>query len=189
MFQLSSLSLTIDEHPIGITLNIVSQAISFVAGVGICVLSFFEHRRSVRPSDLLSLYLLLALTGYVVEVAIWTNHEETPVLALLRNLLVLALLLVENLGKESFLRPHYKHLSPEETSGFLGWTFFWWINPILKKGYDSILVGDDLPPVDGELTSKHLRRRILIAWDKRGLSPPYLMQIILGKPLIITSQA
>lgn len=73
------------------------------------------------------------------------------------------------MARDSINRPQ-EDSSPEEKAGILGRTFFWWIIPILRNGNRNILVAEDLPSTDAKLASNVLRRRILLAWDQRGLS-------------------
>lgn len=170
-----------------------------------------EHRRSVRPSSLLALYLLASSAGDVVRVTAPEAEvlsRETKNLSIVRVCIELAFLAAECQSKASVLRSPYQDLSPEETGyvisqhifsmpgyyfaaqlagslgtgirqmdiadgrnryrGILGRTFFWWINPILREGYQSVLVAEDLPPADEKLSSENLRKKILVSWDDRG---------------------
>jgi ATP-binding cassette subfamily C (CFTR/MRP) protein 1 len=153
--------------------TIIASAASLIAALGVGILSFFEHRRSVHPSTLLTLYLLASLAGNSVHVTNPANRtslkNRSQIFA--QIFAELAFLIVENWGKRSSLRARYQNISPEDTSGIIGKALFWWINPILRDGNRSILVGEELPPTDDELSSQELQKRIVLAWQQRGLTP------------------
>ncbi|KAJ9151860.1 Canalicular multispecific organic anion transporter 2 [Pleurostoma richardsiae] len=79
----------------------------------------------------------------------------------------LLLLGFECRDKRPILLDAYKRLPPEATTSLLGKVFFWWINPILVKGYTNTILGKELPVVDHGLSSETLRRNALQAWVQR----------------------
>lgn len=81
----------------------------------------------------------------------------------------LFLLWIECRSKDPILRVAYRMEPPEAATSFLGRVFFSWINPVLVEGYNKVLVEDDLPALDRELSSKSLRQGVLRAWDQRGV--------------------
>jgi ATP-binding cassette, subfamily C (CFTR/MRP), member 1 len=151
---------------------------SLVACVGLFPLLLFEHTRSIRPSDIAVVYLLVTLScdvlTFCVEVFAGStfHHVYLPLPSswpVILNICVkLALLVAESQGKKQVLRAPGRQHSPEELAGVLSRTFFWWINPILAQGRRDILTEDTLPPVDRRLSSKTLRHKALLAWDQRG---------------------
>jgi len=169
--QLSDLIRGSLEYSDILELKLLSNAVSSVAALAFCVLSFVEHRRSATPSTSLVLYILACLLGHGVELFILSPMASREILYLLiaHVFLDLAVLIVECQNKASILLPHYQRLTPEERAGILERNFFWWINPILMKGHRSILIDADLPRTGEELSSSKLRRNILRSWDQRGL--------------------
>ncbi|KAF3807888.1 ABC transporter FUM19 [Colletotrichum gloeosporioides] len=145
---------------------------SFFACILLCPLLFLEHSRSVRPSDLAIIYLLVSLACDATE--FWLAFESgelynTDALYMgIPNLaLKCVLILAGSRGKASILRNTGEQSSPEEVGGVLSRTFFWWINPILARGNKFVLSGDSLPSLHIELSSEVLRRRALRCWDQR----------------------
>ena len=61
-------------------------------------------------------------------------------------------------------------LSPEERSSLLSRAFFSWINPILKKGYNNLILDEELPPLRKGLKPELTRATMLRAWEKRSPS-------------------
>ena len=154
---------------------IIAASISSAASLGLWLLSWQEHQRSARPSDLLIGYLVASLICDSILLTIpglrLKLHRPILLCRLAVNLVVSVL---ECQGKESILLGKYKCLPPEEATSFLGRVFFSWVNPVLAEGYRNILVGHQLPPTDEKLSSGSLRRKILRAWDQRGLFTPRL---------------
>lgn len=153
---------------------VASLALSFAAAIDICILSYFEHARSIRPSSLIVIYLFASLVGHATQLSLSTNELGTVdevAVAASRICLELALLVIECRTKLSILKPLYQQLAPEEFSGIFGRTFFWWINPVLKKGNKTFLKPSDLPATDRKLSSEILRRNALRTWDQRSKLP------------------
>lgn len=76
------------------------------------------------------------------------------------------LLALESQTKRSVLREPYDKLSPEETAGFFGVAFFWWVNKVLKTGYSNILSLDDMPPLGKSVDAMKTRVAMQREWDK-----------------------
>jgi hypothetical protein len=58
--------------------------------------------------------------------------------------------------------------APEDESGILSKLFFAWINPILLRGYRSLLLSYDLPPLSHDMGAKLSREAMLKSWSRRG---------------------
>ena len=78
------------------------------------------------------------------------------------------LLVLEGQTKRSILREPYDKLAPEETAGFFGVAFFWWVNKVLKTGYSKVLSLDDMPPLGRSLDVMKTREAMQREWDKRS---------------------
>lgn len=156
-------------------IDVLSGITSLIACLGLCPLVFLEHTRSVRPSDLSVLYLSVTLACDSVD--LWTTvYQDTAASVALTDLLPaivniclkLVLVVLESQRKDKILRDGSDKWSPEELSGILSRTFFWWINSILAQGRRNILTEDSLPPIGAQLSSKLLRHQASVAWDQRG---------------------
>ncbi|KAI8295000.1 Baeyer-Villiger monooxygenase [Colletotrichum sp. SAR11_240] len=146
---------------------------SFLACILLCPLLFLEHSRSVRPSDLAIIYLLVSLACDATE--FWLAYEggklyndDALYMGIANLTLKFVLMFAGSRGKASILRSTGEQSSPEEVGGVLSRTFFWWINPILARGSKFVLSGDSLPSLHTELSSEVLRRRALRCWDQRA---------------------
>ncbi|TKW49738.1 hypothetical protein CTA1_5090 [Colletotrichum tanaceti] len=144
---------------------------SFMACVGLCPLLALEHTRSLKPSDLGIVYLLVSMACDFAELG--TGHYGNTTLEAvtpgIANLcLKFVLLIAESRGKKPILRDLRGQQSPEELANILDRTFFWWINPILALGNRHVLTEENLPPMGRILSSKVLRQQALRAWDQRA---------------------
>ncbi|KAK1995506.1 P-loop containing nucleoside triphosphate hydrolase protein [Colletotrichum falcatum] len=152
-------------------IRIYSAIASFMACIGLAPLLLFEHSRSLKPSDLGIVYLLVSLACDLAE-STKTDSEDatfTFVAPRIANICVKTLLLaIECRRKRTILRRPDGHFSPEELANVLDRIFFWWINPILAQGYRHILTGESLPPMCQKLSSKPLRQQALLAWGQRA---------------------
>lgn len=156
-------------------LQLVFAIISFIACIGLVPLIFLEHSRSIKPSELAIVYLIVSLACDVVELTKTDNGHlilmlvdysvDLPTFANLG--IKFALLWIENQGKQAILRDEHAQHSPEELGSVLNTTFFWWINSMLAEGNRSILTEESLPPLDEKLSSGLRRQRALRAWDQR----------------------
>ncbi|KAL7811124.1 P-loop containing nucleoside triphosphate hydrolase protein [Trichoderma gracile] len=172
-------------------IDVLSAITSLIACLGLCPLVFLEHTRSVRPSDLSILYLCVTLACDSVD--LWTTvYQDAAASVALPDLLPaivniclkLVLVVVESQRKDKILRDGSEKWSPEELSGILSRTFFWWINSILAQGRRNILTEDSLPPIGGQLSSKLLRHQASVAWDQRAKP---IGKLTLPKVLIATT--
>lgn len=80
----------------------------------------------------------------------------------------IVLLILELQTKRSILREPHDKLSPEETAGFFGVAFFWWVNKVLKTGYSNVLSLDNMPPLGKSLDVVKTRQAMQREWDKRS---------------------
>jgi hypothetical protein len=99
------------------------------------VLSHIEQSRSVRPSSVLTAYLLFSalLDGPQVR-TLYLQHDNGAIAAVLLATvgLKLALLLLDSLEKKAYLTLEYQRLSPESLGGILNRSFMWWLNGLKR---------------------------------------------------------
>ncbi|KAK3336055.1 ABC transporter type 1, transmembrane domain-containing protein [Cercophora scortea] len=155
-----------------------------VASLCLIWLSQVEHKRNVRPSSLVVLYLLSSSLGDFLQLmhltsasTRWLAEDHSIQLGAVLFLKVV-LLCVECLSKEPILLDSWRGSTPEETSGILGRAVVWWINSVLLTGYKKVLVNERLPAIDSKLSSGTLRAKILHTWLQTN-SPS--LPLVLGK--------
>jgi ATP-binding cassette subfamily C (CFTR/MRP) protein 1 len=148
---------------------IPSAAMSLVTSLVLIVLSFFEHMRSIRPSWLLNIYLVLTVVFDVVRSRTYSLSPDLDTIATVftsRVAVELILAIIEARPKRHLLLPTFAGCPPEATSGPYKRALFWWLNALLKKGYSESLSVDDLFHLDKHLQSNYLHHLIGSSWDR-----------------------
>lgn len=79
--------------------------------------------------------------------------------------LKLAILVIESLEKRKILVSAYKDISTESTSGLFNRALFCWLNPLLLKGYISILAAENLFPINEKLSSVDVTENLQRGWQ------------------------
>ncbi|KAL8695796.1 MAG: hypothetical protein Q9224_003154, partial [Gallowayella concinna] len=147
--------------------SVADSAVSSIGFLAFGVLSYLEHQRTIKPSLLLELYLLLSLVFDAARVrTLWLQgYNNSPaVVASVALALKSSMLVVEALGKQSSLRAEWASQSPEATSGLFGKLLFLWLNQLFRTGYRKSLSVDDLIPLDKHLTSNYLCKEFQQPW-------------------------
>lgn len=158
--------------------SLAADVLGVIGAIGAGLLSWFDHQRSIRPSTLLAVYLLIAA---LLDIARLRTLLTIPgavgsasVFSLVLGLTVVALVL-ESVKKDQSLR------SPQEYSGvglepFSGlWTRigYVWLLGTVRQGYRRILSVDDLPGIEPQLRSHVLHFQLEKEWAacEPSLSP------------------
>jgi ATP-binding cassette subfamily C (CFTR/MRP) protein 1 len=169
-------------------LRIISYGASLAASAGLVRLAITEHKRSIRPSSLIVLYLLLTSVWDIFALTykgLLDDQDTSKGSTAFKLATRLAILTLECQEKTSILKSKYRPQSPEETAGLLSSVLFWWLNGLLSRGYRSILRGTHLPALENRMEAENLRRGILLSWDRRCmfLTSRGLIQILV--PVLI----
>lgn len=166
--ELSGLSVQLKSEYLG------SLILSILAALCLSLLLLQEERRSDRASDLAVLYLLASTLCDVIILATPSSvvrHAHFSRMVLFRCSTHATLLLLECYTKRRTACHDFTvAVSPEERHGILNRVFFIWINPILLRGYTSILVNQDLPSLGQSMKPELTRESIIESWSKRGQS-------------------
>lgn len=186
--EVALLALVASSQRLNSRLAIASATLSFLASCSIVTLAHFEHVKSIRPSFLLTLYLLVSLlfdaarlrTEWLISAQ--SNSASAAVLSA-SVALKLSLLTLETVEKRRILINAGKTPSQESTSGPLSRGFFVWLNPLLITGWANVLTNNDLPNIYERLSSKRLSARFAVKWDKGRMAAMMpVMPILLTTP-------
>ncbi|CEJ87424.1 hypothetical protein VHEMI04411 [[Torrubiella] hemipterigena] len=153
-----------DDTAIGIHVAVV------VASLFVCVLSFFEHGRSVTPSTILILYLFASIACQSLQLQ--QNGLDNLEILYADLVLRFALLIMELSSKSAYLRHPYSELSPEQTTSSVSRAFLFWLNDLILLGNSKLLSRADLPRLDDGLRSSPLRERMEDMWFNAAKSTP-----------------
>ncbi|KIW87337.1 uncharacterized protein Z519_11973 [Cladophialophora bantiana CBS 173.52] len=141
--------------------SIAGAALDFAAACVLFVLFCFEHSRSVTPSTIIGLYLIVSFLFGVVQLRTFYLLRGYAAKGI-ANLLTLSLaiklgvLVTEVVEKRRILLEQYRDLPPEATSGVYNKSAFWWLNPLLRLGFGKTLKVDDLYNLDEKLASANV---------------------------------
>lgn len=140
--------------------------------MGLCLLSWLEHERTIRPSFIISAYLFFSiLLDLALARTLWMGVGRHAISIIFTTTVALrtAMLLLETIDKRKILLSHYKGCAKEATSSPLSRTIFFWLTSLFFKGYKKILKLEDLDPLNADLKSETLHKALADAWDK-GIS-------------------
>jgi len=149
--------------------SVATAAVTLVAYLIFGLLSYFEHMRAVRPSLILSGYLLFSLLFDAAHVrTLWLQHYNQPI-AIVSTLAIavkFCILCLEAVQKRSILLPEYLAYPPEAVSGIINRCLFWWLNVLFRRGYSNTLRLDDLFTLDKHLLARYLQHVLGSAWNQ-----------------------
>jgi ATP-binding cassette subfamily C (CFTR/MRP) protein 1 len=154
----------------GLSVSVAAAVVNLVASLHILALSWAEDARSVRPSSLITVYLLLSLVFDVPQARTrWLLGTHSSLAAVFTASIgaKVVLLALECINKRRYLQSEYRSLPPESTSGILNRSLLWWLNDLFNRGYRTLLPFDALYVLDRELTSDALGEKIARAWAQR----------------------
>lgn len=148
--------------------------LGFVSAVLMTVLSSQEHRRTVQPSDVLTISLIVsAACDSFIARAVYLpgrNAEEDhyfwPLLYLALAGIKLLLFAFELLPKTSLLLPGWTEVPIEESSGIINKTFFWWLNRLIAHGYRNVISVSKMYSLDEELQSQNAFAKLYLTWGR-----------------------
>lgn len=167
-FDLALLILWVRRSTFKTNAAIPSAVISFVGSLVLCLLSYFEHLRTVRTSFLLNVYLFFTILFDAARSRSYSLDNSVEIVSVLFTTRVgvkLFLAIFEARSKRHLLLPEYKEYPPEATSGVYNRALFWWQNQLFRNGFSNTLTVDDLFHLDKHLRSDYLQRQIESAWN------------------------
>ncbi|RJE27115.1 ABC transporter transmembrane region [Aspergillus sclerotialis] len=159
--------------------SIPAAVLSLVDALAICLLSYMEHTRSIRPSTLLGVFFLASLVLDIPQSrTLFLMGDITPLAAVFTAVMALKviLLVLEGRSKIQELRHPYHQFPPESTGNVWMRLAFWWLNPMFFKGFARLLSVEDLWSMDEKLATFNLREQMHACWSRRVHSEsPYAL--------------
>lgn len=152
--------------------SIPTAVLAFVAALGFCILSWYEHSRSVRPSSILDMYLSLSILFDVARTrTLWLLGQERVIAIIFTCTVALRVMMIvlESTEKRSILTAPYRAYPQEATSGAFSRSIFFWLSSLFYNGYTKVLTLKDLFPLDTDLYSEGLHSKMETAWNQ-GMS-------------------
>jgi ATP-binding cassette subfamily C (CFTR/MRP) protein 1 len=152
--------------------TVPATCLGLIVSLAVTGLSAQSHVRSVRPSSLLSVYLLFSCLFDAVQVrTLFINHagKVIPSLLSVSIALRLVLLTIECRNKRPWLRAEYQTLPPEATAGVMSRSILWWLNPLFLDGMRTLLSQDQLYALDPDLESRKTGQKLETTFAKECL--------------------
>lgn len=149
--------------------SLPAAALSFAASLNLLGLSYAEHVYSCRPSTVINIFLLFSVLFDATRTrTLWLQdyNRSSAIAALAATVLKLVMLPVEAIEKRGFLRPQYRELPPEATSGIFSQWAFWWELPLFRAGYAKKLEIETLFPLEKHFKSSFLQQSLQIRWSQ-----------------------
>lgn len=143
-----------------------AASLTLAGAVGILFLTIAEHERSVRPSSLISVYLLarIAADAVILRTLGLRGYIHTAIGPMSASVGVqIVLLILESCSKRTLLKDQTH--GAEETAGVFARSVLWWLNGLLWRGSQRVLEQSSLFELDSGLRSERLGDRILLRWD------------------------
>ncbi|ORY11757.1 hypothetical protein BCR34DRAFT_455438, partial [Clohesyomyces aquaticus] len=168
-FDLAILVLWIRPTAEKTSASIASAVLSLVGAILLCLLSYFEHLRSIRTSFLLNIYLLLTVVFDAARSRTFSLNKDPSLVSAVFTTRVgvkVFLAIFETKSKEHIKLPGHAQPPPEATSGIYSRWFFFWQIPLFRQGFANTLSVDDLFHLDKHLQSEFLQESIQTAWAK-----------------------
>ena len=147
----------------------VSAAFALIDVAALCGLSHYEHTRSVRPSSILSIYLLLSSLFDGVQARTLGLRKAVRAIAsifIICIVLKMGILVIESQSKSTILKQPDTWKAPEATSGIFSRSTFWWLNRLFLIGFRKTLTLNHLFSLETELNSERLNQRCIHAWEQ-----------------------
>ncbi|KAH8882337.1 P-loop containing nucleoside triphosphate hydrolase protein [Thozetella sp. PMI_491] len=148
-------------------LSIPSAILALVSASFAAVLSHHEHAKSYRPSTFIAAFLAptLLLDATVLR-TLWLRNESLQLAVTFSVGVIFKLVscILEAQGKASIVRGG-KNLSPETLSGPYSRIFYWWLTPLLIRGFRQTIQLEDLSSLEPKMTSAFLGEKMRHSWE------------------------
>ncbi|KAM7200841.1 hypothetical protein V8F20_005083 [Naviculisporaceae sp. PSN 640] len=170
--------------------SLAAVSLSPISTLALCLLSYVEHTRTVRPSTLLCSFLFATLLFDIAHArTLWLRASEYSILKNVQVIAIIAVvtvvvkslvLVAEAFEKRRMLRKEYACYPPEATGSVFNRSFFWWLNSLFLTGYRHVLGVDDLFYLDKHIKSGYCHPRFQAAWTavaKKAAKSPHALLV------------
>ncbi|OCL12604.1 P-loop containing nucleoside triphosphate hydrolase protein [Glonium stellatum] len=150
---------------------IACVVVDLIATFMLALVSHFEHYRNPRPSSVIGIYLLVSFIFDIARVrTLFATDDARPlgIMLLLATLVKSILLVLELKEKREMLISKDEFSAPEATSGFFNRLVFWWLNPLLLRGYKTPLQESSLFEIQPSLVGEQELLALYDEWEKFG---------------------
>ncbi|VUC23751.1 unnamed protein product [Clonostachys rosea] len=175
------------DSPIRTQMSLPMAVVYLLAATITAPLSWFEHKKTIKPSLLLCSYLTLSVLLDTLQIlTLWTRLGEDRALVAvftasyaLRALVILIESLPKNLTHEADISR-----SPEDKCGVISRSLFLWMIPLLYKGYEQSLGVNDLYPTPVDAAPAKLEEKLWRGWSNSNPGAKYRLLSVTLKALL-----
>ncbi|KAN0096080.1 putative ATP-binding cassette transporter [Hyaloscypha variabilis] len=149
--------------------SLAAAALVLIDGLGLCLLSHFEHVRSIRPSTIINIYLFVTILFDIAQTrTLWIQDAPKSIASIFTVTIAVKFLvaIMEAAEKKKILLARYSGTSPEATSGIYSRAFFWWLHPLMSTGFKRVIREEDLFTIEEDMSSSVLGKRAQKLWSK-----------------------
>ncbi|OQO08332.1 hypothetical protein B0A48_06202 [Cryoendolithus antarcticus] len=147
--------------------SVAVDVLALFAAIAAGVLSVLQHQRSLRPSNLLAIYLTITSTLGIVRVrTLWmtTPASQTAVSYIVAFTFSVLALVLESTKNASTRSINERKEATESYSGLWNRTVFLWLTHTFFTGYSEVLSIPDLPVLDVKLRAPRLSCELMKHW-------------------------
>ncbi|KAH8586615.1 putative multidrug resistance-associated protein [Bisporella sp. PMI_857] len=148
--------------------TIGAAAVTLVSNFSLGALSYYEHRYSVKPSDILAIFLFPTLLFDAAQCrSLWLIGCDRAISSVFSAAVALKTIIfvTECWAKTRWLAGYFQETTPEHTSGLFSHASSYWLNPLLWTGRSHQLIMGDLFDIEDENTSERRRVEFRRNWN------------------------
>jgi ATP-binding cassette subfamily C (CFTR/MRP) protein 1 len=149
--------------------TIVSAVVILFATFALAVTSNYEHYRNPRPSSPIGIYLVVTWVFDVAKVRSLLAIKHGKPLAYMQAVTAavkLGLIVLELKEKRAWFLDTKAFPAPESTANFFNRLTFFWVNPLLLRGYKKPLQENDLFEVQDQIVGEKNLLAFAERWEK-----------------------
>ena len=150
--------------------GLAAAGLSFLTCLGLLWLSSLEHMRSAKPSDLISVFILISVILDVPQArTLWLRHRSDMAVATTFTTCLaikMIILFLESRSKRPWLLAPYRAYSRETLTNIFDRTVLWWLGPLFLLAYRKNLRFEDLYAIDDNLLSRSVEHRFMQHWSR-----------------------
>lgn len=147
--------------------SIAEAVVGILEALAIAILSYAEHTKSIRPSILLNLYLLLSCILDLASARTYFLRHGLGAIAGVYTVALVAkviLFALEEYPKQPIIKE--KDTPSETAAGVVSRGIFWWMNSLLYNGARALLTVHDIGTIEDKFSSRKLLDQLEKVWDE-----------------------
>ncbi|CEJ91890.1 hypothetical protein VHEMI07575 [[Torrubiella] hemipterigena] len=153
--------------------SVAAACLSTITALCILAMLYVEHKHSIQPSTLISIYLSITVLFDIAKARSYFNRPglesmagTTLAILVLKSIVIY---LEEKSKRESITNStSHDELGKEDESGFWNRAVVWWVNSTFRLGFKTIITVEDLPELDAQLRSNSLLKRFQGYWNQNN---------------------